>query len=302
MATIASMVAGVRSRIQGTMTDSLSVLGENYTPNQGTLTLTYGAPNIPPNQLVCVGLNTYHVITANTDGTVLTVIPSADGGPDDAKAVGSVVRIRPRVTDYSIYREISDEILALSSVRTGIFAIRSWVVPTSIPWQTYEVPDAINDAGLARVLSVRYRRHGSQDRWIDVPGGRWVLQPAASTGPVVKVNHEIPAGTDVQITVQGDFRAPTGLDDTTEAIGLLDSQVDIPELGASASLILSHEARTHQPLSQGDPRRAQELEMGANASVARELRRQQKDRIQDEAARLRVLYPYVMPLGGGVVI
>lgn len=302
MSTISSLVASVRSRLQGTMTDQLSTLAENYTPNQGTITLTYGVPNMPPGQLVCVGLNTYHVITANTDGTVLTVIPSADGGPDEAKGIGSVVRVRPRLTDFAIFRELSSEILSLSSTDSGIFAVRSWVVPTSIPWQTYEVPDAINDAGVSNVLSVRYRRHGSEDRWIDVPGRRWVLQPAADTGPVVKANHDIPAGTDVQITVAGNFRAPTGLTDTTEAIGLLDSQVEIPELGASASLVLSHETRIQQPQSQGDPRRATELQAGANAQAAREWRRVQKEKVNQEAARLRALYPYVLPMSGGVVI
>lgn len=302
MTAISAAVAAVRSRMQGTMTDQLSILSEGYEPNDGVINLTYGVPNIPPGQLACIGLNTFHVITANTDGTVLTVLPSADGGPNEAKTVGETVRLRPRVTDYAIFRELSHEILALSSTATGIFAIRSWVTETSIPWQTYPVDTAVDAAGVTRVLSVRYRRHGSTDRWIDVPNGAWVLQPSADTGPVVRVNWEIPAGTDVQITVSGDFREPTGLDDTTEAIGLLDSQVEIVELGAAASLVLSHETRIQQPQSQGDPRRAQELQAGASAQVAREWRRLQKERTQQEAARLRALYPYVMPTSGGVVI
>jgi hypothetical protein len=99
-------------------------------------------------------------------------------------------------------------------------------------------------------------------------------------------------------TVQFDYKAPfkpaTGMtDDVVTDMGLAESMVDIPVLGAGAKLLRTTEYRRGQIHAQGDPRRAEEVQAGQNSSAARELERDFKQRIADEHIRLVNRNPYV---------
>ena len=62
--------------------------------------------------------------------------------------------------------------------------------------------------------------------------------------------------------------------------------LDIPPLGAAASLLRTTDARRNQITAQGDARRAAEVPSSVNLSTASVLDREYKMRVQDEYARL----------------
>ena len=62
--------------------------------------------------------------------------------------------------------------------------------------------------------------------------------------------------------------------------------VDIPPLGAYASLMRTTESRRNQVQMQGDARRAQEVSSGANVNMYARIERDYKTRINEELARL----------------
>jgi hypothetical protein len=295
MTTALRSVNAVKANLSGTIADDTSTLLSAYAPGDGYIDLTYPKPKLPLNTIVSCGLNTFLVVATGSDGARLTVLPSYDGGPDVAVPVGAPVFLRPRVTNWRVFSSICDEIKALHSPTLGLFRVQTDTFQTNVPWQTYEPDPLIVQSGIVRVLYVRWRSFGSEERWNHV--SQWEFQPSAETGPVVKVNAPIPAGTDVEIGFETGFGIPTALEDDLIAdCGLYDSMLDIPELGATASLLMSGEARRQNPAATGDPRRADELPPTSSSSIAREFNRMKKERVQEEAAKMRSLYPYRIPL------
>jgi hypothetical protein len=68
--------------------------------------------------------------------------------------------------------------------------------------------------------------------------------------------------------------------------GLAPTMMDIPPLGAAASLMRTTESRRANIHAQGDTRRAGEVPPGTNTGSARETQRKFEDRIADEYVRL----------------
>jgi hypothetical protein len=67
--------------------------------------------------------------------------------------------------------------------------------------------------------------------------------------------------------------------------------LDIPPLGAAATLLKTTDSRRNQIGVQGDARRAGEVGSGANLSSAAMMDRDYKGRVQDEYARLIQRFP-----------
>jgi AraC-like DNA-binding protein len=67
--------------------------------------------------------------------------------------------------------------------------------------------------------------------------------------------------------------------------------LDIPPLGAAATLLKSTDSRRNQISAQGDPRRAGEVASGANLSSGSYFDRDYKMRVQDEYVRLTQRFP-----------
>jgi hypothetical protein len=62
--------------------------------------------------------------------------------------------------------------------------------------------------------------------------------------------------------------------------------LDIPPLGAASNLLRTTESRRTQISSQGDTRRPDEVPVSSNSSIASQLDRQYRDRVQEEMIRL----------------
>lgn len=291
--TLEQTVREVRLMTQGSLTDELNVLAAPYTPGQGQITLTYEARGIAAGALISCGLNTFYVLAVDTSGKVLTVLESYEGGPDVAAVAGDRVIVRPRVTNYQVWGNVLSTLDLMSSPANGLYTVASFTTPVDPVWQTYPVP---TEAGaMTGILKVRFRLPGSPDRFIDVRGWRLQSQDATAlfpTGKVVKVNGEVPGGTDLQVVYKAPFVKPTAMTDTLETTcGLTATMVDIPAIGAAGTLMLGQEARRQQVGSQTDPRRSEEVMSGGNLGVARSYLALRDQRIRDEYARLLALNP-----------
>jgi hypothetical protein len=83
------------------------------------------------------------------------------------------------------------------------------------------------------------------------------------------------------------FVLPTAFDDDVVTdLGLTETMLDIPVLGAAAMLASGFESRRANLGAQGDTRRANEVQAGANLGMAREWIRMRDERIADEYGRL----------------
>ena len=289
MTTIASLVADARRMTYGSMTEQINLLSLNASAGATTLTMELDVTGITPGSILSSGLNVWYVKGISAGSRKIYVIPGYDNSPQTAATSGDTVIIKPRVTDWYLFNAINDEIRKLSSPTNGLYRVGTWVTDVSPTYQTYEVP--MEAANMTNLLRVRYRWPGTPDVWSDLrtTSYRWVV---SETGNKIQVLVNVPSGTEIEFTYKAPFVEATSLsDDPIVDCGLAQTMLDIPPLGAAATLLKSTDSRRNQISAQGDPRRAGEVASGANLSSGSNFDRDYKMRVQDEYVRLTQRFP-----------
>ena len=284
MTTIADLVADARRMTYGSMTEQINLVGSAAAAAATSVILDLDVSGITPGMVLSCGLNVWYVRGTTTSTNEVFLIPGYDNSPKDAVSVGDIVTVKPKVTDWYLFNIINDELRKLSSPTSGLYRIGSWSVNVSPTYQTYEVPiEALNMTNLARV---RYRWPGTPDVWSDIRTSsyRWIVSEGSNK---IQLLVNVPSGTEIEFTYKAPFVLATSLaDDPVEDCGLSETMLDIPPLGAAASLLRTTDARRNQITAQGDARRAAEVPSSVNLSTASVLDREYKMRVQDEYARL----------------
>src|SRR5690606_35611068 len=100
----------------------------------------------------------------------------------------------------------------------------------------------------------------------------------------------------VRVTYKRSVGAVDALaDDAVTDVGLWDEAHDIPPLGAAVRLALPRGIKRAFDESQGEPRRAVEVEANAMVQNAAALLQYRNQRISAEVARLRARFPTRLP-------
>jgi len=288
VATVDDLVTQTRNMLQGSMTDEFSVLANPYAVTDTTITLRYPRTKIQPNMVLSCGLNTWYVLDASSDGTTFTILPSTDGSPKVAitDTATSLVRIKPRYTNWAIFQELSDAIAAVSSPANGVFGVASFEASPNYVTGYYSLPDTWT-VNPIRLLRVRSKNHMTQ-AWQDVPSYEWIPENGA-----VKIFEPQPRASLLEFLFAMPFARPSALtDDLYTALGMYPEMRDIPTLGAAMMLSLGSEGRRGQLNAQGDSRRAEEVPPGGHTSMSRSFAAHRQARISEEASRLIRLYGY----------
>ena len=289
MSTVADLVADVRRRVYGSMTENVNLAQVSASAGQTSIQLELGVDGIQKGMLLSSGLNVWFVKGVySTDNTVF-VIPGYDNSPKTAVTAGDMVYVRPRMTDWYAFNAINDQLRRLSSPDAGLYKIGTWVAKVDATYQTYTVPVAA--ANMINILRVRWRSPGTTDVWTDIPDRyyRWVYSNEQN---IVRLLLNVPSGTEIEFTYKAPFAQATSLaDDPVADLGLSDSMLDIPALGAAVDLLRTTESRRNQVSTQGDSRRPEEISMTANSSIAGVLEKDYRRRIQDEMSRLVTRVP-----------
>jgi hypothetical protein len=289
MSTVADLVADVRRRVYGSMTENVNLAQVSASAGQTSIQLELGVDGIQKGMLLSSGLNVWFVKGVySTDNTVF-VIPGYDNSPKTAVTAGDMVYVRPRMTDWYAFNAINDQLRRLSSPDAGLYKIGTWVAKVDATYQTYTVPVAA--ANMINILRVRWRSPGTTDVWTDIPDRyyRWVYSNEQN---IVRLLLNVPSGTEIEFTYKAPFAQATSLaDDPVADLGLSDSMLDIPALGAAVDLLRTTESRRNQVSTQGDSRRPEEVSMTANSSIAGVMERDYRRRVQDEMSRLVTRVP-----------
>ena len=289
MTTIANMVADARRITYGSMTEQINVLAANAAPGATSLFMDLDVAGITPGTILSSGLNVWYVTGVSSSNKEIIVIPGYEDSPQGAASSGDIVMIKPRITNWYLFTTINDEIRKLSSPTNGLYRVGTWTVEVSPTYQTYEVPsEALN---MTNILRVRYRWPGTPDVWSDIRTSsyRWIV---SETGNKIQLLVNVPSGTEIEFTYKAPFVEATSLsDDPVADCGLAPTMLDLPPLGAAASLLRTTDSRRNQISAQTDPRRSAEVPPGANLSSAAIMDREYKARVQDEYARLIQRFP-----------
>jgi hypothetical protein len=271
------------------MTENVNLVQVSASAGQTSLQLELGVDGIQKGMLLSSGLNVWFVKGVYANDNTVFVIPGYDGSPQQAVTAGDMVYVRPRMTDWFAFNALNDVLRRLSSPENGLYKIGTWTAEVDATYQTYVVPTAAE--GMTNILRVRWRVPGTTDVWTDLPDRMWRWVYSADQN-VIRILRNIPSGTDVEFTYKAPFTLATSLStDPVATCGLTESMLDIPALGAAAMLLRTTEARRTQVSTQGDSRRPEEVPVTANSSIASQLDREFKNRVQEEMIRLVTRIP-----------
>lgn len=283
-------VETVRSMLQGTAIDEVSVLASPYTAATDTaLNLKYAKRNIVPGSTVCADINTFTVMAVSSDGLRLDVLPSMDGGPNLDMVANEIVRIRPKISTWSIFREIQSEIDGLSAPQNGLF----W------PWRLdhydldytsgiYMLPLSTVGPRPFRLLRSEYRQRGT-NLWVPFTDAEYVRE-----ANYVHVLSDPQQADAYRFTMAVAFGQMHNLDSELVDIGVTNSMADIPIFGAASTLVLGWEGQRIQPISQGPTRRASEVQVSSSANLSRIYKQRQQEAIVEEQTRNAAAFGYRM--------
>ena len=284
MTTIRDMVSDTRRMAFGSMTEQINLVAAAYTAGGGELSLQLDVTGITPGMVLSSGLNVWYVKGIEPTENKVYVIPGYDNSPKRNAAVDDFVLIKPKVTDWYMFESLNQEILRLSTPEHGLYQIAEWTADVDATWQTYPFPTAAAD--MIGMLRVRYRMPGSTDVWLDIPEKSYRIQIESGESRV-RILRNIPSGTEVKFLYKAPFQQAEDLDDDAVAVcGMAPTMVDIPTLGVLGTLLRTTESRRNQVQTQGDSRRAGEVQPGANMSIASRIEKDHQMRIWEEAARL----------------
>lgn len=289
MKTMGQAVNDTRRLVYGSMNEQINLLRDDYPVDGDKLVMELDVQGITPGMIVSYGLNVWYVKAVTTASKTIHVIPRYDGSFAERLPAGTVLMIRPRVTDWVLFHEVNRAIVSLSSRSNGLYRVGQEVVSSGFnQWGRYVM--AATD--VESILSIRAVPPWGDQMSRPVPDRMWrwdkhtgairILDPQFSWTPQIDVTYRAPF-----------LEAPSLETDLATQCGLAPSMEDIPALGAAAALLLTTEGRRGQVSVQGDPRRAEEVVAGSNSSAAREMRRRFDERVNEESIRLVNANPWV---------
>jgi hypothetical protein len=287
---VSDWVAKTRGYILNGIQEERNKLSVPYTKGSTSLQFQYPLGGIQPGSRISIGLNTFYVWEVS--GNAATVSAGEDGSNDQDLEAGTIVRVRPRFTDNEILDSINDELRDLSSPYNGLYAMNEVEFTYESAYTGFELdaPDLI------QVYEVRWQDSGSQRDWPRMPSTEYRIVQNAPTsdfgsGAAIFIYGGAESGRPIRVLYKANFTILNSLSSGVRLSGLGDSAWDIPPMGAAIKLMASREIKRNLTESQGDTRRANEVQAGAIANSYRGLAAIRASRIAAERARLDAQYP-----------
>ena len=197
------------------------------------------------------------------------------------------VVIAPTYPRFMVKQAINDTI---QSVYPELFGVGTYTFSFNSAVTSYSLPAAVD-----YVLNVKWKTLGSTKEWLNVR--RYDTDKTANTtvfanGKSINIFDGIDPGRTVQVIYA---KAPSVLSDATDIFetvsGLPSSTVDLITYGAIARLIVGSDAARVPAQSVEADMLDQSKPIGSGSSVARFYLGLYQQRLQQEAAKLRDLYP-----------
>lgn len=290
------LISATRRRVKaGVATeDTLNLLAADYTPGSGALSFTYPMEGLQAGTRLSCGLNTFHVWSISQTAKTATVTAGVDSSPDNPLTAGTLVRVKPRWTDFEILDDLNNDLQSLCAPDNGLFAVATTEFSYNLAVQGYDL-GGINPAG---ILEVRYQTPGPDKAWPRLSSHGWQLDRNADTtdfpsGVALRLTDFAYSGRPIKVTYKTWF-TPLDLTDLTFDVaqtGLPATAYDLPPLGAGIRLQAGLDIERTRLDTQGDTRRGDEVPVQSPGLAVRNLQVLRQQRINEEAGRLKALYP-----------
>jgi hypothetical protein len=284
--TVAGAMQAVRRMLSQNLNDEIAVVGQDYAPGAETIALRVTPRRFGPGTVLSWHDATLYVVDSSPSG--VTVIDGYDGAPGCIVPAGTPMRVSPRFSDYTLFQTICEQVDLLSSPANGLYGVVSERFPGMRTDDYYPIPVTAQGPSSDSVLKVLSVRTSDNVRdWTNCGNYTVALN---SQNPHLRIFADT---SDVEVTYAVKIAPPTSYTDSLVTdCGLPRSAIDVPALGAAATLMWGQEARRVNQRAQGDPRRAEDTPITGATNAARELARRYRDRLDEEHARLVQRNPY----------
>lgn len=293
--TLASdLVRATRRHLDGGSRRTLNQLAADLTAdiNATTAQFMWDLGGIQAGSVLCVGLEELYVWSTDQAAKTALVTRGYNNDVATLHTAGSTVEVNPKNSSAEIFGAINDDLVALSTPNSGLFAVTS-VTFTAISGQ---IGYDLTSTPFLDVVDVVWPTTNNVSReWRtvkefhverDLPVGTF------PSGTALFIDGEQPTpGQTVYVHIRRPFTALAALTDDVTTTGLPATAVDLPPMGAAIKVMSGRPIARADYRSQGDTRRADEVRVGDVVQAPAALRALRAERISEEAARLRLVWP-----------
>lgn len=283
--TVAALIEEVYRHLEPSSFGKLNRLTADIDNVQDTLVVDFATGEaIREHSQICVDVEVMYVWEYDKATRTVTVQRGMGGSVPSAHTAGALVQVQPRVAAFDVLTQLQNEV---RSWPPALYRVGRATLTFTANSRAYNLAST---TGMYRVLEVRGLSTASgTPRTL----GGWRVDFNADTS-VYPTGKAIVFSAAYSGTAEVIFAAPFVTTSwsptmTLASVGLSDSMLDIPVLGAVARLL--HEAPRTDTRVQGQSRDAEEVPPMHTANLRAQMRRERDDRIHQEMARLRELYP-----------
>lgn len=287
--TVADLIQETRRHLAGHNKLEYNRLDGALNDTTETLTLEWAAGGITVGTYICI--NTEMMLVTSVTGLTVGVLRGMLGSFPETHDDNTLIEVNPRWSSYVIKEELKNEIRSWGS---DLFAPTT--IEVSASSKTKQAIDLDIDTGFYHVLEVRRAPTTGETTWPRIRHFE-VMRNADtdtfSSGLAIQLLEEVKSGA-VRVTYAAHFDIGTfadGLSLVTD-VGMSESQLDIPALGAAWRLLAIDEAARTDLSPRHVSGRRDEVPPGHATSAAAALKQLRDHRLGEEAARLRARWPF----------
>ena len=296
MATIADCITRTQRLINSNTRSEIDELDTALDSATDTsLKVKYGADGIRVGSYLSISNSTTEpetVYVHKVNDVNITIQRGMDGSTPNNWVAGSMIEVEPRFTGFQIVEAVRDTIRSLPN---NLYAVSTATAEFSTTAQSVTVA-AMNDqdhdtpgTGFYHLLSATRTARDQEDRLLNL--NCTVQRQMDGTYKVVR-QEKLEKAITVNLIYAHPFVTTALALDTVlgTTVGMPDSMLDIPSLGASARLLLGEESLRLDLHAQGDSRSDASVAAGDRARYSMILQGQYDRRVSEEARRLMSLY------------
>ena len=281
MPTVGDAVTRTKRLLNSNTRTELDAIHTTITAAATTIRLKYQTDGIRAGSYISVGddTNPYETMYVHArNGEYATVQRGVDGSAGYAWAADTAIEVEPRFSAHQIHEAVKDAILAMPN---NLYGVETTEVSFST---TQQAITTTFSKGFNQVLSATRTARAGEDRLLS-----FNVKVQEYDGAYKVVRQE---GIEKAVTVNLTYAHPfvtstlTLGTDLVSTVGMTAEMIDIPSLGAAASLLLGEESLRLDLHSQGDSRTDAAVAAGDRARYSLVLQAQYDRRVSQEARRL----------------
>jgi hypothetical protein len=301
--TLGDLVLETQRRALSSMREELNQLGTSVSAGATTLSLAAGQTlgSIQAGAVIQVDYELF-LVQGTPSASSIAVVPGYLDSTTAAHTAGSIITVNPRFPAVDVIKAINETIDDLSSPMNGLYQVKEVTLTYSPVVVGYDFTDSgtgtpVTSWNMLEVLEVRVHDYGPAQAWDVIPPTLYKVQRNADTsvfpsGMALELYGGGYPGRPIRVQYKAPYTTPLAAttDDVATVAGLHPQAHDIPTLGAAYRLMAWREFKRSFTEAQGEPRRAQEVPVGASLTAVKLVAQQLQNRIDAERVRLDSMY------------